>query len=145
MTLIRSSLLGLVAAALVVAAPAGATVGAIPTLPVHVGKPMPDLVVSAATTYSATITNVGDRNAGLFFVRISPAYRCNAIVPIPSWPEQITVVGGLAQGASVTVVFPSSARTRVIRADFSNLIRESNELNNSASVKGPGCPPAAQV
>jgi len=90
----------------------------------------PDLVISATTSESLTVTNQGNANAGFFVVRV---------VEPASGAQETVRFTSLAAGASSTRTLGCVAHDRSATADASGQVTESNESNNGATV--PSCKP----
>ena len=85
--------------------------------------PQPDLVVSAVTGTSFTITNRGNAAAGVFVVTVQGV--------------GTFTFGGLAAGASVTRTVSCASIQRLVTIDPQNQVAESNETNNTTRI--PPC------
>lgn len=85
--------------------------------------PQPDLVVSAVSGTSFTITNRGNAAAGVFLVTVQGV--------------GTFTIRGLAAGASTTRTVTCASIQRLITIDPQNQITESNEANNTARI--PPC------
>lgn len=132
--------LAALAAVLTIAVPARALV------PPHFVVPKPDLVVSAVTSSSVTITNRGKVKVGRFSVLVSSGVGCNGLRGVLSGtytiPPLAKFVSELAPGASVTVSFLTSVTTRTVVADAWSEVKEASEANNRAQLPGTRVCPA---
>jgi hypothetical protein len=89
----------------------------------------PDLMVSSLTTRSVTVFNNGPRDAGYFWIRVSPGSVCGSYVQ-PQW----RFVSALGAYQSTTVQIDEADTARVAEVDYYNTVAESNETNNYAGV-----------
>jgi subtilase family serine protease len=101
-------------------------------------NPTNAVVQGRAAVASITVTNTGNVPAGTFVVQWTPF--------LFGKPLTKTVVGGLAPGASTVVTmeytFPFAATvTGTARADSTNAVKETDELDNSATLKTVVEPP----
>jgi hypothetical protein len=87
----------------------------------------PDLVISALTRTSFTVTNQGTAPAGGFYVSLSNSDN----------PYQFN--NGLAAGASASQAFNCLDLPRTATADKGQDVAESDETNNTRSIPASGC------
>ena len=97
-----------------------------------------DLVVSATTSTTVRVKNVGDRSAGPFSIGVESGYldyQCDFDRPVPSVRRDVS---GLGPGQSKTVTIPGSSTGRNATVDYLNAAAESNEFNNTGALPGWG-------
>ncbi len=85
---------------------------------------LPDLVISATSTGSFTVSNVGQAAAGAFSVKVAE----------PNTTGTSYNFSGLAAGQSITQQIPGHNKERIATADSLNQVTESNENNNTRAV-----------
>lgn len=104
-----------------------------PGVPPVVTLPRPDLVVTALTKTDVTVQNVGNGNAGLFYVNVSYNGPGGPGVDRHDVPS-------LAAGAVFRWKLPCRTGPRTATADADGQVTESDEANNTKTIDVPSCP-----
>ena len=92
--------------------------------------PLPDLNVASLTKTTIIVRNSGNAAAGVSILRITVGSALLGTFTVPA----------LAPGATATFAFACRVGTYVATVDQTNVVAESNETNNTASLTNRTCP-----